>query len=69
MAWLKTAWRELLGMFIDDGSFALAIVIWLVLVKLLLGHADLLPWWQALIVFGGLAAILVESVLRRARRR
>ena len=69
MSWLKIVWHELVGIFIDDGWFALAIVVWLVLLGGLLPHVPVRPIWQAVLLFGGLAAILTESVLRRARRR
>lgn len=69
MAWLKTAWRELAALFVDDGHFAWAIAIWLALIGLWLTHVGLRPVWQALILFAGLAAILVESVIRKARKR
>lgn len=68
MSWLKTIWREFFGIFVDDGSFALAIVIWLVVLWLGLPRVPLASLAQAGILFVGLLAILVESVLRRARR-
>lgn len=67
MSWVKTALGELLGLFVDDGSFALAIVAWLLLAGLALPRLQLGSGWAGLILFAGLAAILVQSALRRAR--
>jgi O-antigen ligase len=67
MRWLRSITREILGLFVDDGSFALAILVWLsllLMVARLVGHTG----WLGLALFGGLAIILVESVLRFARR-
>ena len=69
MAWLKTIFQEIFGLFVEDGSFALAILAWLALLWLVLPRLPILGAWHAIILFVGLIAILVESVLRRARRR
>ena len=29
MAWLKTVWSEFIGLFVDDGSLAVAVLLWL----------------------------------------
>ena len=68
MSWLKTIFREILGLFVDDGSFAIAILVWLALLCWLLPHLPMGGLWQAVILFAGLIAILIESVLRRARQ-
>lgn len=69
MGWLKTAGQELVSVFVDDGRFALAIVVWLIVLGLGLPHVPLTAAWHGVLLFGGLAAILVESALRKARRR
>ena len=63
---LKTILRELVGLFVDDVGFAAAIVGWITLAWLL--SAFVLPPspWVAILLFAGLGAILLESVLRRA---
>ena len=68
MSWLKTIWRELIGLFIDDGSFAVAIVVWLAAVAAISRFAEPIRPWTGLMIFAGLAAILAESALRRARK-
>jgi hypothetical protein len=38
MELLRTLWKATFGLFVDDGSFALTIVIWAALVKTLLSR-------------------------------
>lgn len=68
MSWLKTILREIYGLFVDDGSFAIAILIWLGLVWFALPRLSWGNAWNAIILAVGLLAILIESVLRRARK-
>ena len=68
MSYLKTIFREIFGLFVEDGSFAIAILAWLALLWWLLPHLPIAGLWQAVILFAGLIAILIESVLRRTRR-
>ena len=69
MSWLKTIFREIFGLFVDDGSFAIAILIWLGLMWFLLLHFGHHQRWSGPILFAGLALILVESLIRYARRK
>ncbi|MEO6137667.1 MAG: hypothetical protein ABIP11_03240 [Luteimonas sp.] len=69
MTWLRKIVAELFGLFVDDGSFAIAILVWLGVLWLALPHLPINNTWRAIILFAGLAIILVESVLRRARQR
>ena len=67
MNWLRQAARELWGLFVEDGSLAVAILLWVGLTAFVL--AALLPAsWKGPVVFAGLAIILVENVLRTAKR-
>ncbi len=67
MPWIKNIFREVFGLFVDDGSFALAVLVWIGLVWFL---------WQRLhwaipggiVLFVGLGCVLVESVLRFSKR-
>jgi hypothetical protein len=69
MTWISAAARELIALFVDDGSLALAVLAW-VLVAVLAFPALPIPGdWLAVALFGGLALILVENLLRTARRR
>jgi hypothetical protein len=68
MGWLRTVVAEILGLFVDDGSFALAIVVWLAVAWLMLPRIDVPAVAKGPILFAGLAIILAESALRGARR-
>ncbi len=67
MQWLKTVAREIYGLFVDDASFALAILLWLAVAWLVLPKTP--AGWQGVLLTGGLVVILVESVLRTSARR
>ena len=66
MSWLKAVILEIYGLFVDDGSFALAIVAWLAIASFVLPRVDIPASANALILFAGLLLIMLESVLRRA---
>jgi hypothetical protein len=68
MRWIRTVADEIFGLFVDDGSFALAIIAWLLLVWLAVSRLRVGGGWAATGLFFGLALILVESAARRARR-
>lgn len=68
MSILKAALREVFGLFVDDGPFALAILAWCAVAWLALPRLGLAPGWDGAAFFLGLAAILLESARRRARR-
>lgn len=67
MSWLKTICSELLGLFVDDVGFALAIIVWVLVTGLGLPRLGLHGDLPALILFVGLLAILLESAIRRSR--
>ena len=54
-------------LFVDDGSFAGAILAWLAVAALVGPRVD--SRWAGPVWFAGLAVILVESVVRFSRRR
>jgi hypothetical protein len=66
MRWLKAIIAEIFGLFVDDESFALAIIIWLGVVWLVISRLGIAEW-AGVVLFAGLAAILVESALRSTR--
>jgi hypothetical protein len=73
MKLLRLIGDELWGLFVDDGVFAGAIVLWLlvgwgVLPHVGLSRLDHLAWLPAVLLFAGLAVILVFGALRAARR-
>jgi hypothetical protein len=65
MNWLKPIWSELIGLFLDDGSFALSILIWLIACGLVLPRLGLLSFLPPVILFIGLVVILTLSAMRR----
>ena len=67
MVSVRTAAAEIVGLFIDDGRFAVTMLIWVGLAGLALPRLPLAAWTKGPILFAGLTTILVESVFRRAR--
>ena len=65
---LRTIFAELAGLFVDDGAYAAAIVVWLLAVAALVQFTNISPNIAATLLFVGLAVILAESALRRARK-
>jgi len=64
---LKAITGELIGLFVDDVSFAAAIILWLGLIWLFSLHAFRSSEWSGIVFFGGLGLILLESTVRRSR--
>jgi hypothetical protein len=68
MGWIRAIFDELLGLFVDDVSLVVAILVWLATVfaaaRFHLLAADLL----GPLLFVGLALIFIENTLRRARK-
>lgn len=60
--------REVFGLFVDDGSLAITMLVRLALLWLL-PQLSVSLVWHGVILFAGLLAILLESALRRARQR
>ncbi|HEX4227786.1 MAG TPA: hypothetical protein VHZ07_03890 [Bryobacteraceae bacterium] len=63
---IRSAWRELAGLFIEDWRFALAIAVWVVVGIFALPHL-LAAVWRGPVFFLGVVAILVENVMRSPR--
>jgi hypothetical protein len=61
---VAAAGREVLGLFIDDGRFALAILAWLAIMALVSALAPLPGPMRGPLLFAGLAAILAVSCRR-----
>ncbi len=57
------------GLFVDDGSLAITVLVRLALLWLLLPQLSVSLVWHGVILFAGLLAILLESALHRARQR
>ena len=67
--WLRTIVRETVGLFVDDGRFAVVIVAWLGVSWIVLPHVVASSAWRCGILFMGLGLILFESSVRHARSR
>jgi hypothetical protein len=63
MRWLVPIGRELYGLFVDDGRFALIILLWLAIVALSQPLIPLPSVWRGAELFAGLALALVWSCL------
>ena len=68
MGWLRAVLRSLIGLFVDDAAGAAAIVLWLAVAWWLLPTPALPAPAAPAILFAGLAAILVVTAMRGARR-
>ena len=67
MKWLRNILREIFGLFVDDGSFALAILLWLAIVRWATPRLNIPSGITGVILFAGLALILAESTTRYSR--
>ena len=66
MQWIRTVAVELFGLFVDDGPFAIAIVVWLGVIGLLSLRFLRGVEWSGVTLFAGLGVILIWSAMRRA---
>jgi hypothetical protein len=66
MSWVKAIGSELISLYVDDGSFAFSLLIWLVVCGLVLPRLDLPSFMPPIILFVGLVVILAQSAIRRA---
>jgi hypothetical protein len=67
MRWIGTALRELIALFVDDGSFAAALLAWLAGAVICLRFFDVPPAAEGIILALGFACLLAENVERTAR--
>ena len=69
MTALKAIATELFGLFVDSAALAIAIIIWLAAVGLALPRAGNFAAYTGVVLFLGLAAILLASVVQHARQQ
>ena len=60
--------RKVFGLFVDDGSLALSILVWIFALHLVAPIAFIEQTWAAPVLFLGCGAILIENVLRASRQ-
>jgi hypothetical protein len=65
---LVTAVQEVYGLFVEDGSYAIAIICWLAVVGFLFPHIPGSASWRGPVFFAGMGAIMIESVVRAAKK-
>lgn len=65
---IETALKEVYGLFVEDGSYAMEILAWLAVVGLIFPYLPALGHWRAPLLFAGMLTVLVENVLRTARK-
>jgi hypothetical protein len=64
---IVTALKELFGLFVEDGSYAVAIIAWLLIAALVLPHIGASEW-RAPLLLAGLLLVMCENVLRSAKQ-
>jgi hypothetical protein len=65
---LVTALQEVYGLFVEDGSLTLALLVWIAIAAFLFPHVPGGASWRAPVLFLGIALLLLENVLRSARK-
>jgi hypothetical protein len=60
--------RKVFGLFVDDGSLALSILVWIFALHVVAPIASIEQTWAAPVLFLGCAGILIENVLRASRQ-
>jgi hypothetical protein len=63
MSVLRSLAAELFGLFVDDRSLALVLIVWVTLV-FAMSRWGVNPIWLGPVLFGGIILILVENVFR-----
>ena len=69
MTALETALRSLWGLFVEDASLTLGILVWLMIAAFALPALGLRDAWGGPVLFVLLAVVLLENVRRAPRRR
>jgi hypothetical protein len=67
MNWLANGFKQIYGLFVDDGLLSLAICAWLLLAWFVLPHVIASASARPVVLFAGLAALLMDSVRRASR--
>jgi hypothetical protein len=65
---VKDALLEVYGLFVEDGTLALLILVWVAIAVLVFPRLPGGVEWGAPLLFVGLAALLLENVRRSARK-
>ncbi len=65
---IASALRELWGLFVEDGSFTIGILVCIALAIYVIPRVITSADWRGPLLFAALAIVLVENVYRSARR-
>ena len=60
--------RKVLGLFVDDGSLAVSILVWIFALHIVAPIVFVDHAWAAPVLFLGCVGILIENVLRTSRQ-
>ena len=60
--------RKVFGLFVDDGSLALSILVWIFALHVVAPIAFIEQTWAAPVLFLGCVGIPIENVLRASRQ-
>ena len=63
MQWLKSIAREVYGLFVDDGSFAAVLLVW-IMVACVIFRSVRVGHWSGPALLLGLIAVLAENLLQ-----
>ncbi len=69
MKGLRTALEEVIGLFVEDGSLAIGILVWVALAAWVFPLFGKSGPWAAPVLFAGLIIILLENVWRSSKKR
>lgn len=65
---LRTILLEIWGLFVEDWTFTMGMVIAIAIAIFVFPYIGLAPEWRGVTLFAILAFVLLENVLRSARR-
>jgi hypothetical protein len=68
MSALYAAVRQVWGLFVEDASLTVGILLWVVLAGFLLPRTGLRPSWRGPVLFLGLVVVLLENVRRSVQK-
>ena len=66
---ILTTLQEIYGLFVEDGSYAAAILIWVAAAAFLLPRLPGGTAWRGPLLFVGLVLLMLENVIRSARNK
>ena len=64
MTWLASGFKQVYGLFVDDGLLSLSVCVWLLIAAFVLPHIIANESARPIILFIGLAALLADSARR-----